>query len=200
MKLAKFASTALLFASLLSPALADEYQDVISKAFPGFQILGPSEIKLNKGEMNQVTYERVKDHPGLVVGKFNLDNFTDFAALIRGPVKKQDPRGRTYYDGYLVVCYGLGDGKFDCLKMSPSPRQFSFPFGWYLEKVAPGKYSCHVLMELDTQKRESEGDEKYNANITTRSDSIGYFRTMGNGDIMYVHREKTIFSRCVLSD
>jgi len=45
MKLAYARSDSITVRSVLSPALADEYQDAISNAFPGFQILGRSEIK-----------------------------------------------------------------------------------------------------------------------------------------------------------
>lgn len=44
MKMLKFGMAALL-AGLTGAAVADEYQDAVSKAFPGFQILGPSEIR-----------------------------------------------------------------------------------------------------------------------------------------------------------
>jgi len=200
MKLTRLAPIAILFAGLLSPALADEYLDAISKAFPGFQILGPSDIKLYKEQMDQEIYERVKDRPGMAVGKFNSDQRSDFAALIRGTIKKRDTFGNDYYDGYLVVCYGLAAGGFDCAKMSPAPREFSLPFGWYLEKVAPGKHFCHALGKLDTQKKESGREEKHEVNITTKTDSIGYFRTLGNGDIMYAYQGKTVYKKCILTD
>ena len=61
-----------MFATLLSPALADEYQDAISKAFPGFRILAPSEINLDK-DLDPKIYNKVKDRPELIVGRFNSD-------------------------------------------------------------------------------------------------------------------------------
>lgn len=200
MKFATLASTVLSFASLLSPALADEYQDVISKAFPGYHILGPSDIRLYKEHMDQKIYDRVKDRPGTAVGKFNPDQLPDFAALIRGTIKKRNTFGNDYYDGYLVVCYGLEAGGFDCVKMSLSPREFHLPLGWYLEKVVPGKHLCRELMKLDTQKKESGREGKHEVNITTTTDSIGYFRTLGNGDVMYVHQGKTVYAECILTD
>lgn len=69
MKLTKLAP--LLLAISFSPALADEYQDAISKAFPGFQILEPSEIKL-EDEDNwdpKIYNERAKASPGVAGGR-----------------------------------------------------------------------------------------------------------------------------------
>lgn len=149
MKLATLAPTAILLVGLLTPALADEYQDVIGKAFPGYHILGPSEIRLNKEEMNQETYNQVKDHPGLVVGNFNSDKLMDFAALIRDSTRKTLPEDRSskrpamvYYDGYLVVCLGRAQGGYECKKMQTDPMYIRVPSYSFLEKISPGEQHC----------------------------------------------------------
>lgn len=198
---ALFAATLFVLASPL--VLADQYQDAIDKAFPGFRIMSPQEIKLYKEEMDKEVYNRVKDHPGLATGKFNADDVVDFAALIRGAEKKIDQMGNPYYDGYFVICYGLTNGGFDCVTMSQRPREYHLPFGWYLTKVSPGEQSCIVLKQLDTQQKQRTlaGQKRQrNVTITTKLDAVGYFRTMGNGDIVYVFQEKTLYSECLVSD
>ena len=133
-----------------------EYQAAISKAFPGFQILSPSEISLDKDEMGAELYNTVKDSPGLIVGKFNDDNIQDFVALIRSSTTKTSswtPTGKVIekYDVYavnLAVCYGLGDAKFDCKKQ---PRTFG--------EVKPGIFG-EVLLPSDITHNKT-GLEKY---------------------------------------
>ena len=183
-----------------SAVLADPYQDAIDKAFPGFQIMSPQDIKLYKEEMDEKVFNNVKDRPGLATGKFNTDDILDFAALIRRPEKRTDQSGNARYDGYLVICYGLATGGFDCVSMSPSPRAYRLPFGWYLIKVSPGKHLCYSLRQIDTQKKQTDVEEKNMASITTKSDALGYFRTRGNGDMIYVYQKKTLYSMCAISD
>ena len=75
--------------SKLPSNIPAEYQDAISKTFPGYQILSPSEISLDEEEMGAELYNKVKSSPGLIVGKFNDESIEDFAALIRISAKKQ---------------------------------------------------------------------------------------------------------------
>jgi hypothetical protein len=181
------------------PALADRYDDVISAAFPGFQILGPSEIGLRKEDTSPELYARAKDRPGLAVGNFDGDVRPDFAALIRGGTKKRDPFSE-YYDGYLVVCYGLDGGKFDCVTMTPRPIQIHLPYEFFLATVAPGEYTCFGQRTHDTAKPEAQDEQDEEATLTTKHDAIGDFRTLGNGDVMYVYRSRTRYTVCILSD
>jgi hypothetical protein len=181
-------------------ALADRYDDVVGAAFPGFHIMSPSEIDLVKDEMTPELYAEVKDRPGLTVGDFNGDGRPDFAALIRHPAKKRDQRSE-YYDGYLVACYGLDGGKFDCVPMTPEPRQVHVPFGWFLATVPPGRQTCHGQRTHDTQDPRARGERSDDDTaFITKHDAIGYFRTMGNGDIMYAYRSRTRYTLCILSD
>jgi len=55
--------TATLFVLTSPVVLADPYQDAIDKAFPGFRIMSPQDIKLYKDEMDNEVYNSVKDHP-----------------------------------------------------------------------------------------------------------------------------------------
>ncbi len=190
---------ALALMALLLPlsALADRYDEAVGAAFPGFRIMGPSEIGLVKDEMSPKHYAEVKDRPGLITGDFNADGRPDFAALIRHPVKKRDKYSE-YYDGHLVACYGLEGGKFDCVAITTERMQV--PFQWYLTTVPPGQQTCYGSRTHDTQDpapRDEQGDD---TTLTTRQDAIGYFRTMGNGDIMYVYRTRTRYTLCILSD
>lgn len=139
----------ILLAGFLSPAYADQYQDAINKTFPGYRILSPSEIRLDKKEMEREIYNRVKNSPGRIVGKINSDNIVDFAALIRSSTRKilpEDPPSKrpamAYYDGYLAVCYGLGAGQYKCEKLDEKPLRMFMPTDYFLEKVSPGKQFC----------------------------------------------------------
>jgi len=144
---------ATLLVGLVFPALADEYQDAVGKAFPDFQILKPSEIRLDS-DMNREIYNQVKDHPGLVTGRLNSDDLTDFAALIRGSVRKQyvlNDRAKTvmhYYDGYLVVCFGLGASQYKCEKLNAGPMKIGIPHSEYLLKLPPGREFCSTLLRF----------------------------------------------------
>lgn len=179
------------------PALADRYDDAVSAAFPGFHILERSEIALREDQTARELYARVKDRPGLTVGDFNADGRLDFAALIRGETKKRDQF--EYYDGYLIACYGLAGGKFDCVAMTPRPRQIHLPFEFFVATVAPGEYTCFGSRTHDTQDPRPR-DEKDEETLTIKQDAIGYFRTMGNGDVMYVYRSRRRYTLCILSD
>jgi len=167
--------------SKLPSAIPPEYQDAISKAFPGYQILNPSEISLDKEGMGPELYNQVKASPGLIVGKFNDDNIEDFVALIRSSTTKTyswSPHGKFIdknniekYDVYavnLAVCYGLGDGKFDCTKQ---PRTFGevipgifgevfLPSDLAHNKTGLGKYVCTSL-KLNLQEQSSQYRDQY---------------------------------------
>ena len=145
-------------ALLISPALADEYQDAIGKAFPGFSILSPSEIQLPE-RMDRKTRDLVKDHPGLVVGRFNSDALPDFAALIRGSRliriagnKADGVMAMSYYEGYLAVCYGLAAGGYRCEKLTTDPMRITKSFDEYLTKEPPGSLTCNQLIKFKAPK------------------------------------------------
>lgn len=181
----------IVLAAWLTPAFADQYDDAISKAFPGFRILGASAIELEKDPMARQTYDRVRDRPGLAVGKFDDDELPDFAALIRSAEKKPSQWGGEYHEGHLVVCYGLAGGAYDCVKTNAEPRALRLPFDHYLDKVAPGS-------------RDPRGDQrrsqKRDVDLTTKTDSIGYLRTLGSGDTLYAPRGRTEYTVCILND
>ncbi len=150
MKILKFGIAASL-AGLTGAAVADEYQNAISKAFPRYQILGPSEIKLDK-DLDPRIYNKVKDRPGLIVGRFNSDEVMDFAALIRGsrlihiPEDKANRvRADDYYEGYLVVCLGRAQGGYDCTKLETDPLRIHLPYDGFLERFSPGTAACTSL-------------------------------------------------------
>jgi hypothetical protein len=189
-------------AALLLPfrAVADRYDDAVSAAFPGFHILERSEIALHEDQTARELYARVKDRPGLTVGDFNADGRPDFAALIRDSTKKTRDEPWEYYDGYLVVCYGLNGGKFDCVMMTPRPKHIHLPFEFFLATVAPGEYTCFGSRTHDTRDPRPRDEKDEQQTLTIKQGAIGYFRTMGNGDVMYVYRSRTRYTLCILSD
>jgi len=206
MQLTKLASIALLlFAGLFSPALAGQYQDVISNAFPGFQILRRSEIRLDKDNLDPEIYDRVKDHPGLVAGRFNSDKLTDFAALIRGsrlihiPENKADGvwAAEDYYEGYLAVCLGRAQGGYECTKLKTDPMRIRKPHLDFLTKISPGSEMCSILRRFQAPK------PKRNLNvlepregpveITFGTDAIGLF---GSDSVIFVPQPRGMYLEC----
>ena len=200
MKFLRQAPAALLFATLLSPALADEYQDAISKAFPGFQILGSSEIKLDK-DLDPKIYNKVKDRPGQIVGRFNSDQVMDFAALIRGSRlihisedKANRVRADDYYEGYLAVCLGRAQGGYECTKLETDPLHIHLPYDGFLEKFSPGIAGCTSLGKtfkapkprrpLSFEETESNVDIRFNTDAIALFDSM-YFIYLPQGRGMY---------------
>ena len=213
MKLLKLVATALLV-GLHLPALADEYQDAVSKAFPGFQILGSSDIKLDKGRRGDpAIYDRVKDHPGLVVGRINSDSVMDFAALIRGSKKKTLPEDRqskrpamNYYDGYLVVCYGVGAGQYKCGKLDANPLRISMPTDYFLTKVSPREQTCEGSQKFRPPRRAVDPNLGFDPNaepgtgivrISFTTDAIGF---RGSGEAKdYVFQPGGLYLECGLT-
>ena len=193
--------------------LPSEYQSAISKAFPGYQILSPSEIFLDKEEIGDELYNKVKGSPGLIVGNFNGDNIQDFAALIRNLVKQTNigtMGGKIisryhFYGGHLVVCYGLGGGKFDCKILPGIVDEVHLPFNFALNKTGPGKYSCYTLRKLDLRRnRKASIDrydvnygEKHDININVKTDVIGLIMTTKSWVIdKYIYQSKSTFLNC----
>ena len=191
------------------PAEYAKYQDAIGKAFPGFRILSPSEIMLDKKEMGVKLYNKVKSSPGLIVGKFNDDNIGDFAALTRNTTKKSYKRTlqgevlAEFYEAHLVVCYGLGGGKFDCTKIPGVFDSVGRSTDWALSKIGPGKYFCHTLQKIDLRKhRESyEHDsgygEKIDVNIAVKTDSISFKTGLSWAGRKYIYQSKIAFLDCL---
>lgn len=193
-----------------STAIPAEYQAAISKVFPDYQILRPSEISLNKKEMGAELYNKVKASPGLIRGKFNDDNIEDFAALIRNLTKKsyvQTLQGEVtgeFYEAHLAVCYGLGGGKFDCTKIPRAFDEVGLSTDWVLNKTGPGKYFCSSLKEIDlSNDREpfdGEYGEKHNVKLTVKTDVIGYFRTSyAWAGTKYIYQSEDTFLKCIES-
>jgi hypothetical protein len=204
MKFLRQAPAALLFAALLSPALADEYQDAVNKTFPGFQILGPSEIRLNK-DLDPKLYDKVKDRPGLIVGRFNSDNVMDFAALIRESRLIHVPEDKAnrvrpddYYEGYLVVCLGRAQGGYECTKMETDPLRIHLPYDGFLEKFSPGIAGCSSLgktFKAPKPRRDLNvlEEEESNVDIRFSTDAVALFRS---AYFIYVPQPRGMYRKC----
>jgi hypothetical protein len=140
-----------------------EFQNAISNAFPGYQILNPSEVFLDKDKTESSLYNALKNSPSLITGKFNDDTIEDFVALIRSTTtmtKSWAPHGElvdknnleTYavYAVNLAICYGLGNGKFNCQLKPKSYGQTSpgifgeiyLPTGSVTSQASALKYVC----------------------------------------------------------
>ena len=120
--------------SLTAPALADEYQDAIAKAFPGFKIL-------SRTEFTKEIQKAVKGNLALITGRFNDDDLMDFAAIIRDDSKQKTHLGGEYYRGMFVVCHATDKQRYACQILGQ--RAIFFPHHIYLVRVAPGKVGCY---------------------------------------------------------
>jgi hypothetical protein len=200
----RLTALALAFCSCAAtPALADEYQDTISKAFPGFSILAPSEFHLDTH-----VDAKVKERPGLVVGRFNPDKLPDFAALIRGsrliriPEDKADMvQAMSYYDGYLAVCYGVAAGGYRCEKVTTDPIRITKSFSEYLMKEPPGALTCNLLRKFKAPKAHFDPNvlepEEGPVEITFSTDAIVI---NGPGGFVYVNQPGGRYLECLTAD
>jgi len=119
--------------SVVAPAQADEYQDAIAKAFPGFKILSRTEFT------NEIQ-KTVKGNPGLITGRFNDDELVDFAAIIRSESKQKGQLGGEYHRGMFVVCHAMDKQRYACQLLGQ--RAIDLPFFLYLYRVEPGRVVC----------------------------------------------------------
>lgn len=182
-----------------------KYQDAISNAFPGSRILSPSEILLDKEEMGPELYNQVKASPGLIMGKFNNDNIEDFAALTRDTTKKTYHRTlqgevvEESYEAHLVVCYGLGGGKFDCTKIPGVFDYVGLSTDCALNKTGPGKYLCLALQKIDLRKNREPYDkdygEKTDVSLTVKTDIISVF-SFRSFETKYIYQSKIAYLQC----
>jgi len=120
--------------SLTAPARADEYQDAITKAFPGFKIM-------SRTEFTKEIQKAVKANPALITGRFNDDELIDFAAIIRDGSKRRTHLGDEYYRGMYVVCHALDKARYACQILGT--RAISPPHEWYLYLVESGRLNCY---------------------------------------------------------
>jgi hypothetical protein len=194
---------ATLLAGLTGAAVANEYQDAISKAFPGFQILGPSEIRRLDG-LEPERYNKVKDRPGLIVGRFNSDQVMDFAALIRGSKlihisedKAKLVWAEDYYEGYLVVCLGRAQGGYECTKLETDPLHIQLPYNGFLEKIPPGSEGCMSLgspFKAPKPRRPPSFEEtESNVDIRFNTDAISLF---DSAYFIYVPQGRGMYRKC----
>lgn len=123
-----------LLISLVVPAHADEYQDAITKAFPGFKIM-------SRAEFTKEIQKAVKGNPALITGRFNDDELVDFAAIIRTETKQKGHLGAEYYRGMFVVCHAEDKGGYACQILGQ--RAIFFPHHIYLVRAEPGTVGCY---------------------------------------------------------
>jgi len=160
-----------------APARADEYQDAITKAFPGFQIMSRSEFKPE-------IQKAVKGNPGLITGRFNDDDLMDFAAIIREKAIRPREQGvREHYSGKWVICHGSGKGQYRCQALGEMPM--FLPYEIYLSRVSPRMVKC------------SKGAGK-KADVTIKRDAVGYEASNVAG--VYIYQPDGSYLECTTAD
>jgi len=161
----------------LAPARADEYQEAITKAFPGFQIL-------SRSEFTEEIQKSVKTHPALVTGRFNDDDVPDFAAIIRAKAIQRGQQGvREHYLGREIICHGSGNRQYRCQVLVEMP--IFLPYAIYLNRVSPGKVECY---QRDGKK----------ADVTIKRDAVGYEASNVAG--VYIYQPDGSYLNCVTAD
>jgi hypothetical protein len=191
-------------------AHCDVYGNAIGKAFPGFRILAASEISLAREEMKPEAFDRRMANPGIVTGHFNADGIEDFAAIIRSEDRKffadEPPDRQRMYAGHLVVCFGRGQKTYDCKRIDAGAMRIEIPHHWYLDRVAAGTVRCLALKSFRIPRAGyDQVDEVARAELPFKPlpfsvDALGYFRTRGRGDVLYVARTENTFAECTVSD
>jgi hypothetical protein len=131
----------LVLCGVLSPALGAQaslrqtYQRVIDRHYPGFRIIPASNLD---------SPARVRDgvRGSLVVGRFDFDRTTDFAAFVipsNSSRHEAGPNSYDYYAGKLVMCFGAAGGAHRCEALE---RPFTLPYDSHLQIIARGRYQC----------------------------------------------------------
>ncbi len=190
------------------PVMPSPYQAAIEDAFPGHQILAPSEIALFKDELGDALFNQIKDHPSLTTGKFNDDNIEDFAALLKDTSLKTyhlGSEGAVNYEtrkGYLAICYGLGKAKYDCLKISGEGVGLRFPHPSALSKTSPGKYLCTDGEEVGLSVNYTPSTVRHKGktikNLAVKTDVINLLATTHGWAVKkYIYRTRDTFLRCM---
>jgi hypothetical protein len=98
----------------------------------------------------------------LIAGRFDLDQFEDFAALIVSSKIQRfvdQTTSHDYYDGKIVVCFGTSKASVFRCEAEERPG-ITLPHDTTLERVPPGRYEC--LQENGRTRT-----------VTTSTDSVG---------------------------
>jgi hypothetical protein len=163
--------------SFVVPAHADEYQDAIAKAFPGFRIMSRTEFRKD-------IQKAVKGNPALITGRFNDDELVDFAAMIRSDTKQKSQfDGKEFYRGMTVVCHALDKARYACRMLGT--RAIFEPYELFLYLLGPGKLDCS-----DNNDKKFEKLVKRNAIGTATIEEglgqVGVFREIFQPDGSYL--------------
>lgn len=160
--------------SLAAPADADKYQDAVAKAFPGFHIL-------TRSEFDPEIQKMVEGNPALITGRFNDDDLEDFAALIRGDVKRKSRSGKDYYRGMEVVCHAGDEQRYACQTLGQG--SFFLPLKEYLHRVGPGNIRCSK-------------DDGTETDVKVKRDAIGSSMVGTNGGAVQIYTTNGTYLRC----
>jgi hypothetical protein len=155
---------------MCSAARADEYQNAIAKAFPGFQIM-------TRSEFHAEIRKTVEGNPALIIGRFNNDEVKDFAAIIRSNATEPSQSGKAHYRGKFVVCHGLGKSGYACQELGT--RAVYGNLELYLYRVGPG-FAC---VDADGKR------------IKTKRDAIGTVMVPSYASSVDVYADGT-YSTC----
>jgi hypothetical protein len=131
----------------LPPYIPAEYQDAVSKVLPGYEILRNKDFVQDETQMkkfispDEIAARKKREALGFIVGRFNDDQFQDFAAwVVNRSIKQEQPAGRPLFAARLVVCLGTSTPReYRCEILPTIFGNFaSLPFWADLEVVKIG--------------------------------------------------------------
>jgi hypothetical protein len=152
--------------------------------------------------------DKPRKAPAVVGGRFNQDQFKDFAAYILDPASKRRthppspgaPEGVHTYTGWLVVCFGQEGGRYHCERPFSHLDLIQLPHNWYLERIPPGKLDCPGLGQIRPwEPPGSKGYEDYlgkDKTIRIRTDALGVRQIEGNAGFIMVFQPDGSFLDC----
>jgi hypothetical protein len=165
----------------------EKYQQVVEKHYPGFRILNITDFADSL---------RKKVHDGysgaLIVGNFDFDKYSDFAAIIVSSEARHNEHDfdYNYYVGKEVVCSG-NEHDFDCRALSNAVLDVRLPYSdGYLAKVPAGIHDCQESNEEETKS--------WTKKVKTEIDSIESVFGPASG-FTVLFRDGTSY-RCTTSD
>jgi len=166
-----------------------DYKAELKDHFPEYdKVIGPFEHQ--KSSLNAL--ERLKD--GVLVGDFNADDITDFAAKISRPIRDDEvaqsyPSNRSIIKTVqmIVVCNGQDNSNYRCYELSEekiggiSGTLDQFDWEWYLSTLhSEDQPACQEMI------RSRIGLE-----------SLSLVEPVGHCDVFYYPREEGNYDKCM---
>lgn len=166
--------------SQLPSSIAPEYQNAISKVLPGYEILRNEDFLQEESQLknflspDEIAERKKRESLGFIVGRFNDDKFSDFAAwVVNRSIKQESPAGMPKSEKFaarLVVCLGTNTPREYQCEVLPTLWDFiSLPYWADLLLIKSSEIQC--------------GDDEYYAEPTYPEGWKGKRPSRGVGEV-----------------